>query len=320
MDRYEKTDENIVIKRLPMNVNIHLLMDYWSKHIQDWRADADDLKLFAKDAIDNMWLYAAYQDDVCTGVLVNEEKADSSAMWLLHVSEEFRRQGFGSSLFSAALKHIGRKWTAGLGTGYWWQGVPVGFGDEFLDKRGFQWTWTSIDMIMSLDEWTCPGEANTPASNTSVQNAANTNSVNISTLQPHETDALIQMLKEEMDLAGWTQFYEEMIDNRKFDNILAAHSGNHLIGCAMVLEERDIRWGKELGGKVGGIGCIGVKDEYRGQGIGTALVSAVNERLKSSGYSFSYVGYTWLEDWYGAMGYQVYKRFRMGERNTPSQL
>jgi beta-N-acetylhexosaminidase len=331
MEHYDKVDIPAEIKRLPMQENFNLLVDYWSKYIKDWLTDAEALLHFAKDAADIMWIYAAYMDKECVGVLVNEERIDSSAVWLLHVAKEFRCKGIGSSLFSEALKYTGGKWTAGIGTGYWWQGVPVGFGDEFLEKRGFQWTWTSIDMILPLGDCVWPGNAkiaakntanfstanvNTANVNTANINTLNTNSINISTLQPYETDALIQMMKEEKDLADWVGFYEGLVNNRKLDSILVARTGNQLTGCAILLEGDEIRWGKELGGKVGGIGCIGVKEKFREHGIGTALVSAVNERLKSSGYWYSYVGYTWLEDWYGTMGYQVYKRFRMGERKA----
>ena len=233
---------------------------------------------------------------MCCGILVNEENIDST-IWLLHVLPDFRNLGIGTLLYQRAIKNIKGIWNAGIGTGYWWQGAPLGCGDDFLGKRGFNWSWTSIDMILSLDEWTGPN----------VNDGAC-----IGNLRPHEGSSLISMLEAEKDLSGWTGFYNKMIQDLEYDKILVARAGNIIVGCAMILEEKSIRWHGNINGKVGGIGCIGVREISREQGIGTSLVSAVNDRLKSSGYTHSYVGYTWLENWYGKMGYEVFCRQRMG--------
>jgi ribosomal protein S18 acetylase RimI-like enzyme len=289
---------DVLVKRIAIKGNENILTDYWTKNILEWHIEPEDILAFAREAINNLWIYAAFQEDICCGILVNEE-GTCNAMWLIHVLPEFRNKGIGTFLYKSALQNIQGKWTAGIGTGYWWQGVPMGCGEDFLEKRGFKWSWTSIDMMLSLEQWTKPD-------------------INISSyvdiLKPEDSKLLIHMLQAKEGLSGWVSFYKTMIDNSEHDRILVAHSDSTIVGCAMILEEKDIRCHRNIDGKVGGIGCIGVKVKYRERGIGTALVAEVHCRLKAAGYTHSYVGYTWLEGWYGKMGYEVFCRQLMGER------
>lgn len=288
---------SILVKRTALKDNENILKDYWTKNILEWHMESEDTLAFAREAINNLWIYAAFKDNICCGILVNEE-GTSNAIWLLHVLPEYRNKGIGALIYENAQQNVKGKWTAGSGTGYWWQGVPVGCGEDFLEKRGFKWSWTSIDMILSLEQWTEP-------------------SINITSyidiLKPEDSKLLIDMLQSEEELSGWMSFYKTMIDNSQHHRILVAHSDNNIVGCAMVLGEKDIRWRGNIDGKVGGIGCIGVKAKYRERGIGAALAEEVHCRLKVTGYTHSYVGYTWLEEWYGKMGYEVFSRQLMGE-------
>ncbi|MBS4220155.1 GNAT family N-acetyltransferase [Bacillus sp. FJAT-49711] len=287
---------NVSIKRYPFLGNEKILIEYWANHISDWKMDEKSILLFSKDAAEHLWLYIAYKDGECCGVLVNEE-GESSALWLFHTVKKYRNNGIGGMLFDKAFKNVGHKWVAGHGSGYWWQGVPSGCGDQFLEKRGFQWSWTSIDMAMSLNGWQ-KSEPKPP--------------IIIGKLMPHESNDFISLLKSEDELSGWTEYYTNMIDDSAFNHIIVARFNQMIVGCAMVLTEEDIRWRDMIKGKVGGVGCLGVMKKYRQHGIGASLVYAVNEELKNQGYTHSYIGYTWLEEWYGKMGYVVFNRQRMG--------
>ncbi|MCJ8009140.1 GNAT family N-acetyltransferase [Lederbergia wuyishanensis] len=287
---------NFRIDRLPFIGNETILTEYWKNHIPEWKMEATSILYFAKEAAEQIWIYIAFKENDVCGILVSEE-TEKSALWLFHVKEEYRNNGIGTILFECALKNAGDQWTAGIGSGYWWQGVPLGCGDHFLEKKGFHWTWTSIDMLMSLKKWQVPDlETN----------------INIGSLIPHENIELIGLLQSEAELSGWVRYYQNMIDNSSFDKIIVARSYDTIVGCAMVLHEEEIRWKSMIEGKVGGVGCLGVGKKYREQGIGASLVNAVNKELKKLGYTHSYIGYTYLENWYGKMGYEVYNCQRMG--------
>jgi len=291
----------ITIKRLPFKSNEKLVTEYWREHLKDWIMGADDIIRFTHNSIDNMWLYLGFnEENHCCGILVNEE-CTNSTLWLLHVIPTYRKSGFGTELFKFASEYVTGRWNVGSGTGYWWQGVPLGCGDDFLEKRGFHWSWTSIDMLLPLED---------------VKDIKTETEITITTLNPQDKQLLLDMLESEEDLSNWVRFYQHMAQDSKFNQILVAYSDLQIVGCVMVLEEQSIRWRKNFSGKFGGIGCLGVHSNYREQGIGAALVSAVHEQLYSLGYTHSYVSYTWLEKWYGKMGYQVVSRQRIGERSS----
>lgn len=50
---------------------------------------------------------------------------------------------------------------------------------------------------------------------------------------------------------------------------------------------------------------------YRGQGIGLALAVEATEELFKRGIDVSYLGWTWLEDWYKQLGYEKWRTFCM---------
>lgn len=249
-----------------------------------------------------LWLYLAYDHNRCCGLLVNEEGA-KNAIWFLHVVSDRRREGIGSALFNAALCNVSGNWTAGLGSGYWWQGVPEGCGEDFLGKRGFSWSWTSVDMLLPLRSWTHNGNS---------QNQEKEYVIEQLTLS--DASALISILSEEPDLAAWVDYYKQMIQDAQCHRILVCKLDREIAGCAMILDEADIRWSSSFPGRTGGIGCLGVANRYRNKGIGLALAAAVTKELQSLGFDFSYIGYTWLEDWYGKLGYHTICRQKMGER------
>ena len=73
-------------------------------------------------------------------------------------------------------------------------------------------------------------------------------------------------------------------------------------------------WERCFFGPIGGLGCLGVRESERGAGIGRALAAEGTRRLREAGCAVSYLGWTWLEDWYGALGYRVWRRFAMMEK------
>lgn len=55
-------------------------------------------------------------------------------------------------------------------------------------------------------------------------------------------------------------------------------------------------------------------EAWRGRGVGLALAALVTECLREEGVARSYVGWTWLVDWYGRLGYRVWRTYAMSWR------
>jgi predicted N-acetyltransferase YhbS len=75
--------------------------------------------------------------------------------------------------------------------------------------------------------------------------------------------------------------------------------------------QHNIPWTQLLGENTGGIGPLGVAESLRGNGIGLALAARVTELLHQRGMETSYIGYTWLLDWYGKLGYRLWRDYTM---------
>lgn len=291
---------SLIVSRIPLQGNEYILNSYWDKNIDSWKMNSESRMNYIHQAAQNIWLYTATKDNELCGLLVNEE-GNTNAIWLLHVIPSFRRSGIGSALLNNALCNICGTWSVGVGSNYWWQGVPIDAGANFFDKHGFKWSWTSIDMLLHLNKW-------------KIQRTDGNH--HIRKLIIDEADKLIMMLKDEEELCNWVPFYKAYIDNNQLDRIYVALIDNAIVGCSMLLIEKEIRWGLNFPGRTGGISCIGVMKSHRNCGIGNSLVVTLTNELKYLGYDQSYIGYTWLEKWYGKLGYSTVYRFKMGSREA----
>jgi len=73
-------------------------------------------------------------------------------------------------------------------------------------------------------------------------------------------------------------------------------------------------WDTLLGASTGGVGPLGVREDQREQGIGLALAAHVTEALQQRRVQTSYVGWTWLAEWYGHLGYCVWNECVMARQ------
>ncbi len=57
--------------------------------------------------------------------------------------------------------------------------------------------------------------------------------------------------------------------------------------------------------RVGGPGCVGTLPEYRDKGIGLTMVKHATRILKDEGFDLGYIHYTYVDKWYGKLGYKT---------------
>jgi hypothetical protein len=53
------------------------------------------------------------------------------------------------------------------------------------------------------------------------------------------------------------------------------------------------------------------KDSERERGIGLALADKITLELARENVDVSFVGWTWLVEWYGKLGYKVWEEYDM---------
>lgn len=263
-------------------------------------------------------LVAIQQDRVvgfaATQVALVPGEADSRGSLLaVLVAPERRRQGLGRALHDRALAHLARRGATqvqlgGGGFSYFWQGVPANLpeGWAFFAACGWQDQETSYDLLLDLHGYATPPW---------VHERARQAGVEIRCAEATETEEILAF--EERHFPRWRQFFALPVASGEVADIVVArdHAGA-LAGTALVSDdrsrwERPFVWSELYGARTGGVGTLGVAEAYRERGIGLALAATATELLAQRGVARSYIGWTWLVDWYGKLGYRVCQEQRL---------
>lgn len=62
------------------------------------------------------------------------------------------------------------------------------------------------------------------------------------------------------------------------------------------------------------IGCVGTVPEMRKKGIGLAMVAEAAHIAKNDGCTDAFIHYTYLDKWYGRLGFKTFLRYRFSEK------
>lgn len=71
-----------------------------------------------------------------------------------------------------------------------------------------------------------------------------------------------------------------------------------------------IYWRRAIGDRYGGLGPVGVAPAFRGRGLGFALLALSVEHLRRQGAQRAVIDWTTLVDFYGRLGFQVWRTYR----------
>lgn len=95
--------------------------------------------------------------------------------------------------------------------------------------------------------------------------------------------------------------------------VLIAKLDGETAGFCIIEENIDtvISTGKN---NVGSIGCVGVVPQMREKGIGLAMVAEAMRRLKQNGCTDAFIHYTYLDWWYGSLGFRTFLRYSFSEK------
>jgi beta-N-acetylhexosaminidase len=126
---------------------------------------------------------------------------------------------------------------------------------------------------------------------------------------------------EQREFPNWHPYFREMTEAGVHEDVLAAWDDQgEVVGTLLTFThhtpgaERDRLWTSLLGEEMGGLGAVGVSKTLRGQGIGLALVAKATEMLRERGVGNSHIGWTWLIDFYGRLGYRPWRTYEMSWR------
>lgn len=234
------------------------------------------------------------------GVLAGFAMLHQNSVTLLCVDEPFQGEGIGSELLeeSEALirKNGAGKAILGCGPHYLLQGVPEENGaPEFFKKRGYTATWSSVNMSLPLGDF-LPEKLDIPPLPKNIQ---------FCFAEPKDGDALLKAV--ESAERNWMDLFRDMQD----PVFLAVREGE-ILGFQCLSPEGGQFIKPDQ--KIGSIGCVGVVEKAREQGIGRQMVAAGARWLKEQGCTSVELRYVYLEEWYRKIGFETVSHQWMGEK------
>ena len=237
---------------------------------------------------------------------------------LVLVDPAHQRRGLGRALHDQALARLRERGAsaaqlaAGGGGRYFWPGVPVDLPQAwaFFDALGWKSEELAADLTLDLADYATPGW---------VYERLGGQGVTLATAAPEDADEVVAW--ERRHLPGWEEFFAAPFASGEPEDVLLARGSDGAILGTLLLNGPDARWrgpltwARRLGPGTGAVGAVGVAESARNRGIGLALVARATELLKERRLARSYVGWTWLRDWYGKLGYRVWMEHRVSARD-----
>jgi beta-N-acetylhexosaminidase len=254
------------------------------------------------------------------GFVATQARGDFGGDWLpgevmlLMVASSHRRRRIGETLLEMAKFRLMRRGvrSAQLGAGgvsYFWPGVPTNLEAAwpFFEACGLSSDEMSYDLIRPLKDYETP-----PGIFQNVQSQG----IRIAAAASEDREAILEFARRHFPM--WRIHYEKAVVAEAFgDVLLAKEADGSIAGATLILDPRSegqgggFVWSEIFGERTGRLGVLGVAGEKRERGIGIALAARATEILKERGVETSFVGYTWLTEWYGKLGYEVWREYRM---------
>ncbi|OIN89040.1 hypothetical protein AUJ59_02610 [Candidatus Beckwithbacteria bacterium CG1_02_47_37] len=193
------------------------------------------------------------------------------------------------------------------GVSYFWPGIPTNLPKliYYFEANDWKFTEDSYDLVRNLDNYQTPEFVFQRLSG-----------INIQTANIENIDRVLEF--EKKYFPEWLLAYKHKADLQDLQDIYYAEDdNNNIVGTVFIFssisnsaKENQI-WTKLLGNNMGGIGCLGVRENMRKKGVGLALAAYATEILQTRKVGNVFVGYTWLVDWYGKLGYKVWRQYKM---------
>ncbi len=284
--------------------------DLWQSELGDvWPINQSvfDEIVFSKNSVN----YLARENGKLAGILSTQITNDTGSIVCIVVDKSRQRQGIGTQLLNRAIENLTLKGVRQIhlgsgGSTYFWPGIPANLENakKFFEKRDWLYTHTSVDMILRLESFKSPD---------SIFENIDRQGITLKLLPENEVENLLTF--EKHSFPEWHQYFARAVDTGRLNDILIAVSANEDILGSVLIEGKSPKWNCLLGDKVAEIGALGVLVEARNQGIGIALAAKGTQILKDTDFEVAFLGWTWLIDWYGKLGYKVWCEYWMGSKS-----
>ncbi len=235
----------------------------------------------------------------------------------LFVAPAMQRRGIGAALHDTALAHLRAGGAQHLRLGAslirFWPGVPCNLPAAlaFFAARGWTYGETTYDLLQDLGTYATP-----PALRSRMAAAP----FHLSLATAGDLPELLEF--QDRTFPFWAASYREAARLGDYnDAVLARDAEGRLVGALLLVTPQshpdriNAPW-TALFPRLGGLGEVGVAADRRGEGIGLCLVARGTEILRERGATRAFVGWTGIVDFYGRLGYAIWRDYRPASREA----
>lgn len=235
---------------------------------------------------------------------------------LLAVHPDYQRRGVGSALLARAEQYLRAQRrtviTLGGDPNHFLPGVPADRGAlAFFRAAGYGFAADAYDLRRALSRRAAPTQA---------PSLPIVRGVTIRPLEAADAPRLLMFL-DEVFPGRWRYTVGRVLQQGgSIGDIMGVVAGNRVVGFAQLYHPHSrwigpsVAWTWGLGRGTGGIGPMGLASRFRGRGLGLALLDRCVRHLAQLGVGEIIVDWTGLRDFYGRLGFSVWRRYRQGEK------
>lgn len=284
--------------------------DLWSVALApQWPVLADGLELLRSG-------YVAERDGRCVGMIgvaVDDAEPPGDAdggptgsVRFLAVAPDERRQGIATRLVEHALGDLRRRGVrqvaAGSGAGpYIWPGVPLDRPDAvgFFEALGWSETHVSTDLVADLQA---------EGFDEGLARFAPPEGVSVGVAAPDQLPRILEF--EDATFPQWSRWFRE-----PGNDVLVACEDGAIVGTLLLSGpgHASVYW-PMLGEDSAEIACVGVAGSQEGRGVGSAMVAAASEVLRTRGAGTCHIGWAVRIGFYSRVGYTPWRQYSMRNR------
>lgn len=263
------------------------------------------------------WVLARYLSKVPPEIEGYKGRASIGA---LCVDPDYRNCGIGSELYERAEEFLKKQGATNITVVHYpfhlLPGVPSEASDlmAFLERRGFGNWGETYDLRRQLQDYAIPKEVEKRLHEQDPH-------VEIRPTREGEQQAVVEFVRREFP-GGWhydtKRFFEKGGDPQ---DMVIVVEGDEIIGFCHTFTPESIElrgsthWFPLFQGRWGGLGPIGIAKAHRKRGLGLALLCYSVWFLKKRGVEDMAIDWTGLVDFYGRIGFRVWKRYWQGNKN-----
>lgn len=233
----------------------------------------------------------------------------------LLVAPECRRQGIGRALLQALEGHLRQagceRVAAGRGQARFWTGVPEDLPEAsaFFQAQGYVSGARVCDLLVPLGNY---------RASMRYQERLRAVGAEVVSATPALLPALLEF--EYREFAGWASSILRCAANGDLANVLVVTSPAGIIGSILTYTPdsgwrySNQVWERQIGGRLGGYGAVGIATSQRGKGLGAAMCEAAAAYVESRGADACFIDWTGIPDFYRRIGAEVWRWHSMPEK------